>query len=438
MANLSNLLAAQSNLVTDQDLAAVATTGSYGDLLNTPTLPTGSVVGTTDTQTLANKTLTTPVIGGSATVGGDIKLLEGTNNGTNFVALKAPDSLAADITYTLPTADGTSGQLLQTNGSGALSWITSGASAWLLNGSDIYRASGKVSFNATAAPADTTVYMAGGNSTTEPAKLLSVARGYSVHPGKDNNYFGIHSFIQGFDVPFANVGNVAAIYGEAGLGGSAGVVGKGGNPSVAAYGVMGWGFIGDTNGFGTTSALLAYLSRNEAVPNQNAVLQGLLISHPNYNQNRAIYWKNNYTGSLTQNFLSIERNGSIIGSITTTTSATAFNTSSDYRLKNDIQPMTNALAKVLQLNPVTYTWKVDGSTGEGFIAHELQAFCPNAVTGTKDETEQYADDEGVVQTRPKYQGIDTSFLVATLTAAIQELKAELDSVKSELLAVKQN
>ena len=122
------------------------------------------------------------------------------------------------------------------------------------------------------------------------------------------------------------------------------------------------------------------------------------------------------------------RNGSDIGSITTTGTSTAYNTSSDYRLKENIQPMTGALAKVAALKPCTYKWKIDGSDGEGFIAHELQAVVPQAVTGEKDAV----DADG----NPQYQGIDTSFLVATLTAAIQELKAELDSVKSELASLK--
>jgi hypothetical protein len=113
------------------------------------------------------------------------------------------------------------------------------------------------------------------------------------------------------------------------------------------------------------------------------------------------------------------RNGSIVGSVQTTLSATSFVTSSDYRLKEDIQPMTGALAKVAQLNPVTYKWKLDGTEAQGFIAHELQAVVPDCVTGSKDEL----DAEG----NPKYQGIDTSFLVATLTAAIQELKAINDT-----------
>ena len=109
-------------------------------------------------------------------------------------------------------------------------------------------------------------------------------------------------------------------------------------------------------------------------------------------------------------------------------STTTYSTSSDYRLKENIQPMQNALATVAQLNPVTYTWKADGSDGQGFIAHELQAVVPDCVTGEKDAV----DADG----NPVYQGIDTSFLVATLTAAIQELKAELDATKAEVAALK--
>ena len=122
-------------------------------------------------------------------------------------------------------------------------------------------------------------------------------------------------------------------------------------------------------------------------------------------------------------------NGTQIGSITQNgTTAVAFNTTSDYRLKENVEPMTGALNKVTQLNPVTYTWKSDGSTGQGFIAHELQSIVPECVVGEKDAV----DAEG----NPKYQGIDTSYLVATLTAAIQELKAIVDKQQQEINALK--
>ena len=118
-------------------------------------------------------------------------------------------------------------------------------------------------------------------------------------------------------------------------------------------------------------------------------------------------------------------NATQIGSITQSgTTAVAYNTSSDYRLKNTIAPMTGALAKVAQLKPCTYKWNIDGSDGEGFIAHELAEVVPQCVTGEKDAV----DADG----NPKYQGIDVSFLVATLTAAIQEQQAIIESLKARL------
>jgi hypothetical protein len=89
--------------------------------------------------------------------------------------------------------------------------------------------------------------------------------------------------------------------------------------------------------------------------------------------------------------------------------------------------MTGALAQVALLKPCTYTWKVNGSAGQGFIAHELQAVVPDCVTGEKDAVETYTDKDGNEQTRIKPQGVDTSFLVATLTAAIQELNAKVEA-----------
>jgi hypothetical protein len=116
-----------------------------------------------------------------------------------------------------------------------------------------------------------------------------------------------------------------------------------------------------------------------------------------------------------------------VGTIATTTTSTAYNTSSDYRLKENVQPMTGALAKVGAFKPVTYTWKANGSDGEGFIAHELAEVCPNAVSGEKDAV----DENGNI----KPQGIDTSFLVATLTAAIQEQQALITSLTARITAL---
>lgn len=116
-----------------------------------------------------------------------------------------------------------------------------------------------------------------------------------------------------------------------------------------------------------------------------------------------------------------------VGNISVSASATAYNTSSDYRLKDNVAPMTGALARVALLKPVTYSWKIDGSAGEGFIAHELQEVCPLAVTGEKDAV----NEDGSV----KSQSIDVSFLVATLTAAIQEQQALIENLTTRLSAL---
>ena len=140
------------------------------------------------------------------------------------------------------------------------------------------------------------------------------------------------------------------------------------------------------------------------------------------------------------------------GNISTTNNTTNYATVSDYRLKEDILPMVNALGVVAQLKPVTYKWKNYGSDGQGFIAHELQEVVEGCVTGTKDATREQAyevtpavkDEEGNVitgavmgtRTVPLYQGIDTSFLVATLTAAIQEQQALIVQLQADVAALK--
>jgi hypothetical protein len=134
-------------------------------------------------------------------------------------------------------------------------------------------------------------------------------------------------------------------------------------------------------------------------------------------------FSNNSTGGAATH-MGFYTSGTSYGSISSSTTGTGFNTTSDYRLKEDIAPMTGALAKVAQLKPVTYKWKLDGTQAQGFIAHELQDVVPDCVTGEKDAI----DADG----KPVYQGIDTSFLVATLTAAIQELK-QINDTQAETI-----
>jgi hypothetical protein len=126
----------------------------------------------------------------------------------------------------------------------------------------------------------------------------------------------------------------------------------------------------------------------------------------------------------------VTSSNTLAGTITTSGSTTAYNTSSDYRLKEDVQPMVGATDRVLALNPVNFAWKADGSRVDGFLAHEAQAVVPEAVTGEKDAV----DDEG----NPVYQGIDQSKLVPLLTAALQEALTEIAYLKARITALETN
>ncbi|UMO77785.1 tail fiber protein [Bacteriophage Phi NF-1] len=117
--------------------------------------------------------------------------------------------------------------------------------------------------------------------------------------------------------------------------------------------------------------------------------------------------------------------GVLSGSITAASSSSvSFNTTSDYRLKEQVLPMVGALDRIMAAKPVTYKWKSDGSAGEGFIAHELAEVVPLAVTGEKDAV----DEDG----KPKHQQVDYSRLTPLLTKGIQELTLSIQSLQSTI------
>ena len=123
------------------------------------------------------------------------------------------------------------------------------------------------------------------------------------------------------------------------------------------------------------------------------------------------------------------RDTSTVGNISVTTSSTAYNTSSDYRLKENVVPLTGAADRVNQLQVHRFNFIADpDTTVDGFIAHEAQAVVPECVTGTKDEV----DDEG----NPVYQGIDQSKMVPLAVAAIQECIKRIEALETELALLK--
>ena len=114
------------------------------------------------------------------------------------------------------------------------------------------------------------------------------------------------------------------------------------------------------------------------------------------------------------------------GNITVLSSSVQYNTSSDYRLKENIVTDWDATSRLKQLKPSRFNFKADkDTTVDGFLAHEVSSIVPEAVTGEKDATEKYKDEDGVEKTREVYQGIDQSKLVPLLVKTIQELEARI-------------
>jgi hypothetical protein len=115
------------------------------------------------------------------------------------------------------------------------------------------------------------------------------------------------------------------------------------------------------------------------------------------------------------------------GAITSSGSSTSYTGTSDYRLKENVQPITMAMDVIARLRPVTYTWKADGTPGQGFIAHELQEVIPECVIGEKDAI----DSEGNI----KPQGVDKTYIISYIVASVQELSTENTALKTQLAAM---
>jgi len=116
--------------------------------------------------------------------------------------------------------------------------------------------------------------------------------------------------------------------------------------------------------------------------------------------------------------------GSDVGSIVINASSTAYNTSSDYRLKENVADMTGAIDRVKALAPKRFNFIADADTTvDGFLAHEAQAVVPEAVTGTHNEV----DEDG----NPVMQGIDQSKLVPLLTGALREAIAKIETLETQ-------
>ena len=137
---------------------------------------------------------------------------------------------------------------------------------------------------------------------------------------------------------------------------------------------------------------------------------------------------NSYWNTSTDTYFNFRRHGSTVGSIVIGSSSTSYNTSSDYRLKENVVDLDGAITRVKQLAPKRFNFIADDTTTvDGFLAHEAQAVVPEAVTGTKDEVD---DDGDAVM-----QGIDQSKLVPLLTAALQEAIAKIETLETKVASL---
>ena len=133
-------------------------------------------------------------------------------------------------------------------------------------------------------------------------------------------------------------------------------------------------------------------------------------------------------GSSSGSLMRFGTTSGVCGSITGNATNSAYNTSSDYRLKENDVRITDGISRVKQLRPIKFNWKTDPSTTQdGFFAHEVSPVVPESVTGEKDAP---IDEIGA-----GYQMIDHSKLVPLLTAALQEAISEIETLKTKVTAL---
>ena len=129
-----------------------------------------------------------------------------------------------------------------------------------------------------------------------------------------------------------------------------------------------------------------------------------------------------------QRHMSFRNPNGEVGSIHTDGSSTVYYTSSDYRLKENATVISDGITRLKTLKPYRFNFKTDATTTvDGFFAHEVTAV-PEAISGTKDEVDS--------DNNPVYQGIDHSKLVPLLTAALQESITKIETLESEVAALK--
>ena len=164
------------------------------------------------------------------------------------------------------------------------------------------------------------------------------------------------------------------------------------------------------------------LSHNNLINTDSRIGSGSYLSIGATYTNSGLSLKSNTTS--THSLLEFHNTNGQVGTITTSSSATASNTSSDYRLKENVVEMEDATTRLKKLQPKRFNFIADpNKTVDGFLAHEVSDIVPEAISGEKDETDK--------DNNPKYQGIDQSKLVPLLVKTIQELEARITELENK-------
>ena len=220
--------------------------------------------------------------------------------------------------------------------------------------------------------------------------------------------------------------------------------GQGGNPMTFTYADLGgqptyvWGsndgnnhYVYDRANFSVNFATNAtYATRAGSGPENNVFVQSntanvnkIYVGGFGINKGSGIMCQKPLN-EVAQALVFIKETGAEVGSIVIdNANSTNFNTTSDYRLKEDFIPVANGLLKVNALKPTNFKWVDIDERMDGFIAHEVKEVVPNAVTGEKDVVDENND--------PVYQQMDASRLIPIMVAAIQELSQKVAELESK-------
>ena len=366
------------------------------------------------------------------------------NSGTERLSVKSSDgTVKIANAFTLPVGDGTSNQVIMTNGLGTSTWQTI-SSTIISEGTNLFYTQGR--FDTAFSNKSTTNLGEGLNlyytDSRVQQKLADVSG--SIIPDTNDTYdFGsqVNNFRTGYFGSGIGVGLNTALSAEihvSGSGDQEARIQSTSNGEALFYGIgsgtgNGGRFKGNPDTYigGSNSSTIYFESGLSEIMRMNASqfivgggayadtanrvmisTSGDITFGTNTTANRTVQQFNNANGE--------------IGSITTSGTATAFNTTSDYRLKEVVSNIDDAAERVKALKPIKFKYLADEDelVVDGFLAHEVQEVVPNAVYGEKDAVEE----DG----RVKPQQLDHSKLVPLLTSALQEALNKIDELEARL------